>query len=124
LCAKELKLERGTIVRAVAPGDRGQSKPRPLVIISDPNALQDEDSTLVAVAISSSSLVSSSLTYVDLPWDAEGRARTGLRKPSTAVCDWIVEISADEITEIKGHLPAAPLALILEKVGIIHGTSQ
>lgn len=111
---------RGAIIQAVAPGKRGEGKVRPLVVISDAaRGEEDKDATLVAVAISSTTLASPSSTLVDLPWHPEGMVSTRLRRTSVAVCDWVVELPPDSVIAVRGRVPDETLRMIIEKVRAI-----
>jgi hypothetical protein len=54
--------------------------------------------------------------HVLLPWDRQGKARSGLRRKCAAVTSWQVEIAVDDVQEVVGILPPATIAELLFKV--------
>ena len=54
--------------------------------------------------------------HVLLPWDRQGRARSGLRRKCTAVATWLAEIPVSDVQQIVGILPPAVIAEVLAKV--------
>jgi len=59
--------------------------------------------------------------HVLLPWDPQGKARSGLRRPCVAVASWHAEVSAN--VQIVGILPPAVIRELLSKLtGIIQST--
>lgn len=55
--------------------------------------------------------------HVLLPWDAQGAARSGLRRKCAAVASWIAEASADDL-QVVGALPARIVEELLAKVAL------
>jgi hypothetical protein len=53
---------------------------------------------------------------VPLPWQAQGRSRTGLDKPNAAVGGWFVAFTADDVIEAVGHVPPEPMRKIEEAI--------
>jgi hypothetical protein len=58
---------------------------------------------------------------VPLPWQAQGRARTGLDKPNAAVCCWFVAFNPADVVEAIGHLPPEPMRRIEEAIRRFRG---
>src|SRR5207249_9975659 len=54
--------------------------------------------------------------HVLLPWDRQGKARSGLRRKCAAVASWVAEVSASEIRQVVGVLPPAAINTLLAKV--------
>ena len=54
--------------------------------------------------------------HVLLPWDRQGKARSGWRRKCAAVTTWLAEISVSDVREIVGLLPSAVIAEVLTKV--------
>jgi len=54
--------------------------------------------------------------HVLLPWDRQGKARSGLRRPCAAVAGWQSEISARNVQQVVGVLPPAVIGELLTKV--------
>src|SRR6266849_5974303 len=54
--------------------------------------------------------------HVLLPWDRQGRARSGLRRPSAAVASWLAEIPVGDVQQVVGILPPKAIAEILAKI--------
>ena len=43
--------------------------------------------------------------HVLLPWDREGKARSGLRRKCAAVTSWQAEIAVGDVQQVVGILP-------------------
>jgi hypothetical protein len=54
--------------------------------------------------------------HVLLPWDRQGKARSGLRRKCAAVTSWRATITADDVTQVVGILPPQVIAEILGKI--------
>lgn len=90
-------------------------KRRPGVIISE-HQEAEADRSFFVVAISTSISEPLSQWEVLLPWNANGTTRTKLRKRAVAVCNWLVELSPDDIEDFGGVVPTELLNRILEIV--------
>lgn len=95
------QLTQGRIVWAVVPGRRGgETKERPVVLLSSAVGL-GEDDEIVGVAASTSLPAQRPLPpeYVLLPHSANPQARspTGLTSPGAAICDWPVRLRVGDI---------------------------
>jgi mRNA-degrading endonuclease toxin of MazEF toxin-antitoxin module len=53
---------------------------------------------------------------VELQYDPQGKCRTGLRKPSVALCGWLTKVAASDVVRCVGHIPPVAMALIALKV--------
>lgn len=54
--------------------------------------------------------------HVLLPWDRQGKARSGLRQKCVAVCSWLAEVPLSAVQQVVGLLPPPVIAEILAKV--------
>ena len=54
--------------------------------------------------------------HVLLPWDRQGKARSGLRRPCAAVTSWRAEIALGDVQQVVGILPPKVIADLLAKV--------
>lgn len=109
-------LHQGRIVWAVMRDRRGENeKRRPGVIVSEDQEAEGARSFFV-VAISTSIREPMSEWEVPLPWNTNGTTRTKLRKRAVAVCNWLVELSPDDVEDFGGVVPPKPLNRILEIV--------
>ena len=82
----------GQIVR-IRVARHAKAKVRPVVVVT-PNEAMAEGAPLVGVAITGTPDPPTGFD-VPLPWQAQGRVRTGLDKPNAAVCRWFVTFAAD-----------------------------
>jgi hypothetical protein len=91
---------------------------RPVVILTRNDEIEDAD-TLYGVVASNTAATSQppSDSLIQLPYQREGRVGTKLKKPTVAVCGWIVAIDKSEIAEedIGGVVPSHLVQLILER---------
>ena len=53
-----------------------------------------------------------------LPWDAQGTARSGLRRKSAAVASWLIEAFVDHL-QVAGMLPPVIIDELLAKIAKI-----
>ncbi len=103
----------GQIVR-VRVTRHGKEKVRPVVVVT-PNDAMVEGELLVGVAITGTPDPPTGFD-VPLPWQAQGRSRTGLDKPNAAVCSWFVTFSASEVVDAIGHVPPETMRRIDEAI--------
>jgi len=54
--------------------------------------------------------------FVILPYQRDGRGRSGLKKKSAAKCDWLVELRHEDIRRYIGWVPATALAAITKYI--------
>jgi hypothetical protein len=102
--------QTGRIVRVVALDPQGKNpKRRPFVIVDE------SANPLVGVAISAE-FKPNDPNYVELPWHAQGRVVTKLKKRCAAVCNWIQTFNESEILEYGGVVPTAIFKQVLTKI--------
>ena len=90
-------------------------KVRPLVVVTANSEIK-ADSTLVAVAITGEFSDPLEVDEVALPWHPRGSTPTRLTKPCIAKCSWLCELAPTDVIEVRGHLPAAVLEVILQRL--------
>jgi hypothetical protein len=90
-------------------------KVRPLVVVTA-NSEIGKASTLFAVAVTGEYGDPLAADEVALPWHPRGTSRIRLTKPCVAKCSWICELAATDVIEVRGHVPAAELTAILERL--------
>src|SRR6186997_859891 len=115
-----MALHQGTIIWAIVPDQNGHNAyGRPVVIIT-PESEVATASTLVGVVASNTAAlkIPRPKSYIELPWHPAGRVATRLRKPTVAVCEWLVTVKPDEVAEnnVGGRVPATILEKIIETV--------
>ena len=103
----------GQIVR-IRVARHGRIKLRPVVVVTS-NEAMDEGVSLVGVAVTGTPDPSTGFD-VPLPWQSQGRSRTGLDKPNAAVCCWFVAFAADDVIDALGHVPPEPMRRIEEAI--------
>ncbi len=54
--------------------------------------------------------------YVELPWQPQGRVRTGLRRRCAALCTWLVQVDPAQIEETRGRVPGDQLTEIQTRI--------
>ena len=107
----------GRIFWAIDLGRRGDGKTRPMIVAT--RRVDIIRSGLVFAVVCSTDFAEPLLPEeVRLPFEAEGRCVTKLRKDTVAVCDWTVTLPTDSIEETGGLVPAYLLREIFEKAGI------
>ncbi len=107
---------RGQIVLAEVLDPQGRNpKTRPLVIVTETEEIR-EDQPFFGIAITGTFSLPLPDDCVKLPWDRQGHPRTGLKKPSVAVCGWPEELRHDSIRRVMGVVPAKELLEILQKI--------
>jgi len=114
------KLAQGAIIWANVSDPRGYVKRHPLVIITDSTEIV-LDRPFVGVAVTTTYPDPPTIRHVELPWSPRGHPATRLARRSAAVCDWLVELRASQVEEIKGFIPTKTLIQILERVRALHG---
>jgi mRNA-degrading endonuclease toxin of MazEF toxin-antitoxin module len=106
------QIKQGAVVWVVVADPRGHRKRRPVVIVSSSDDIA-KGHKIVAVAITTTFPDPAPPNHFDLPWDPTGRAGTGLRRRSAAVCNWPVAFHSEDVEAVVGAVPAATLLLIL-----------
>lgn len=107
----------GRIFWAIAPGERGGGKRRPMIVVNRGSDI-NRDRRVVAVVCSTDFVEPLGPGEVLLPSDPDGRVRTRLKSRTVAVCDWIVAFEADAIIPDEGTVAGALLQAIRERAGL------
>ena len=105
----------GSVVWAELADDHGFRKVRPAVVVTATADITAGGPIRVA-AITTRLPVPLPHNYVLLPWDPQGRARSGLRKKCAAVANWLAELSLNDVRQAVGILPPAVIAELLSKI--------
>ena len=103
----------GQIVR-IRVVRHGTEKVRPVVVVT-PNEAMAEGAPLVGVAITGTPNPPTGFD-VPLPWQGQGRSRTGLDKPNAAICSWFVTFTAADVIDAVGHIPPQSMRRIDEAI--------
>jgi mRNA-degrading endonuclease toxin of MazEF toxin-antitoxin module len=108
-------LQQGRIVWANVPRPDGSpGKPRTVVIITATEEINDTD-PFVVVAITSTFEEPLRDAAVRLPFHPQGGGRVGLKRPTIAVCDWLIELRQAQVLQEVGSLPSTVMIEIVEK---------
>jgi mRNA-degrading endonuclease toxin of MazEF toxin-antitoxin module len=99
------------------------SKRRPGVIVTPTDEIQP-DGVVRVVGISTKFEEAPPAVQVELPWDPRGTAKTQLRRPSWAVCTWVITVPVSNIIECRGIVPPRQLIEINQKLGDAHGQAK
>jgi mRNA-degrading endonuclease toxin of MazEF toxin-antitoxin module len=105
----------GSVVWAELPDANGIVKVRPAVVVSASADIVAGGPVRVA-AITTRLPLPLPADHVLLPWDRQGKARSGLRRKSAAVASWIAEVPLHEVRQVVGTLPPALVTELLTKV--------
>jgi hypothetical protein len=54
--------------------------------------------------------------HISLPWDRQGKARSGLRRKCAAVTTWLAEMPVRDVQQVVGILPPATITAILNQI--------
>lgn len=98
----------GDIVTLVIPDPNGVNpKLRPALIVSTDEELATQP--VIRVASISSSSIPKPLpsAYFKLPWKRGKHPKTGLDRHSVVKCDWLAQVSDDQIVSRIGTAPAS-----------------
>jgi mRNA-degrading endonuclease toxin of MazEF toxin-antitoxin module len=93
----------------------GIRKVRPVVIVT-PTAEIAPGKPVRVVAITTRLPATLPDDHVLLPWERQGRARSGLRRRCAAVASWHAEVSIDDVQQIVGILSPGVIGELLAKV--------
>jgi mRNA-degrading endonuclease toxin of MazEF toxin-antitoxin module len=104
-------------VEVLDPQNRNP-KCRPAVIVTPTEEIRP-DGDVVHVAITGSVNAVPAEMQVVLPWQAQGRTKTRLTKPSVAVCNWIFTSPVSNIQNYGGIVPDRQLLQILDKINAL-----
>jgi hypothetical protein len=102
----------GSVVWAQLEDANGFRKTRPVVVVT-PTADIAIGRPVRVMAITTRLPKPLPDDHVLLPWDPEGKARSGLRRKCAAVTTWQAEIVVDDVQEVVGLLPPAVIADLL-----------
>ncbi len=105
----------GSVVWAELADSNGIKKVRPAVVVT-PSADIVAGQPLRVVAITTRLPTPVPDDHVLLPWDAQGRARSGLRRRSAAVVSWQAEIAVADVQQVVGLLPPAVVGELLSRI--------
>jgi hypothetical protein len=110
----------GSVVWAELEDANGFRKVRPAVIVT---ATADivAGKSLHVVAITTRLPTPLPDDHVMLPWDRQGKARSGLRRRCAAVATWQATIALGDIQQVVGILPPVAISELLTKVA--HATN-
>jgi len=96
---------QGRIVEALVLDPQSSNpKNRPVVIVTPTHEIV-AGRPFVAIAITSQVPNNPSENYVLLPYQRNGRGRSGLRKKCAAMCDWAMELRHEDIVRYIGWAP-------------------
>ena len=105
----------GSVVWAEIADPNGHQKVRPAVIVTPTCDIAPAHSVrLVAITTRLPDLLPND--YVLLPWDPQGKARSGLRRKCAAVVSWQIRIPVEDIQTVVGVLPPVSLNELLNKI--------
>jgi mRNA interferase MazF len=105
----------GSVVWAEIADANGHRKTRPAVIVT-PTAEIAPGKPIHLVAVTTRLPDSLPDDYILLPWDPQGKARSGLRRKCAAVAGWQATIPAEDVQSVVGLLPPATIKELLVKV--------
>lgn len=95
--------------------ENGIRKVRPAVVVT-PIAEISLGKLVRLVAVTKRETIPIPNDHLLLPWDPQGRARTGLRRKCAAVASWQAAIPVESVQEVVGILPPAVIAQLLGKI--------
>ncbi len=110
------QLRQGSIVFAEVLDEHGYNPKTRRVVVVSPSDEILQNSTIVAVAITTKSDLVPTGFAVRLPYHPSGNCRTGLNQECVAACHWLVELELASIKTIAGHCPTIQLDEILLKI--------
>lgn len=105
----------GSVVWAELADANGFRKVRPAVVISTLSGNVANQPTRLA-AITTRLPNPLPVDYVLLPWDRQGKARSGLRRKCAAVAFWLAEIPVTDIRQVVGILPPGVMDELLARI--------
>jgi mRNA-degrading endonuclease toxin of MazEF toxin-antitoxin module len=105
----------GSVAWAKLEDVNGFAKVRPVAVVT-PTAEVAPGKTVRVVAITTRLPTPLPDDHVLLPWDPQGKARSGLRRRCAAVASWQTGISVDSVQQLVGLLPPLVIAELLAKV--------
>jgi hypothetical protein len=93
----------------------GYRKRRPAVVIT-PTSDIGPDQPLRLLAITTRLPTPLPDGHVMLPWDPQGKARSGLRRACAVVTSWRAIVQFADVAQVAGILPTAKIEEILAKI--------
>jgi mRNA-degrading endonuclease toxin of MazEF toxin-antitoxin module len=108
-------IQLGSVVWAELEDANGYRKVRPVAVVS-PTADVDAGKPVRVVAITTRLPDPLPADHVLLPWDRQGKARSGLRRRCAAVANWQAEIAVGDVQEVVGILSPAVIRELLSRV--------
>lgn len=105
----------GSVVWAELEDANGFRKVRPAVVVTATADIAPEG-TVRVLAVTTRLPNPLPKDHVLLPWDRQGKARSGLRRQCAAVASWQAEIAVGDVKEVVGILPPATLEELLAKI--------
>ena len=111
-----MDLRRGSIAWLLIADRRAQNtKRRPLVIVKPTHEIKPGE-LVAGVAVTTTATDPPPPECVELPWDPLGRAPTGLRKRSCAVCNWLVKVMPGELDVTDKYVPQDTVSEIIRRL--------
>ena len=109
-------VRQGSLIWATIPDQNGKNhKCRPAVVLTPTEEIDPSD-TIVVAAGTTKFTEPLPDNKVKLPWHRNGHIVTGLKLPTAVVCEWIVEISLNEVVKIGGMCPERHFNKILDQI--------
>jgi mRNA-degrading endonuclease toxin of MazEF toxin-antitoxin module len=115
-----VRFEQGQIVvlDIADPDGKPATHNHPAVIVSPTDRIEASDIVRV-VGISTKYTDPPPAHWIKIPWQRDGRARTGLDKPCVAKCDWLVKVKKSQLVRPIGAVPTSVLKVIIEQVSTL-----
>jgi hypothetical protein len=107
-------LQLGSVVWAELEDANGFRKVRPAVVVTATVNIA-AGHPLRVLAITTRLPIPLPDDHVLLPWDRQGKARSGLRRRCAAVASWQAQIQTEDVQEVVGLLPPAVIEELLTK---------
>ena len=111
----------GSVAWAELRDENGFGKVRPVVIVT-PTAEINPGKSVRVVAITTRLPTVLPDDHVLLPWDSQGKARSGLKCRCAAVISWQAEIPVGSLQTVVGVLSPTVIGELLDKIAAtLHG---
>jgi mRNA-degrading endonuclease toxin of MazEF toxin-antitoxin module len=111
-------LQLGSVLWAELEDSNGYRKVRPVVVVS-PTADIKAGKPMRVVAITTRLPEPLPDDHVLLPWDRQGKARSGLRRRCAAVASWQAEVPVHAAQQVVGILPPEAIRELLAKLASV-----
>lgn len=109
-------VKQGSVAWITISDPRGvNAKLRPVVIVSA-NEQVALGTFVTCVAVSGTFKTPLTSGLIPLPWNTKGTASTGFRKPSVAVCTWVVDVDLRELEATGKYIPAKTVTAIHKEI--------